>query len=590
MKFQTRRIQNKNLLYIIILLALIIHIRCLNNSFVNLDDPYYLNHEYIKNLNWNNFKLILNPLSNMDRGNYYQPLVFITYSLDYYIWKLNYSGYHLTNLFIFIITLLPLYLFTITFFKNRYISIVTLLLFATHPLHIELVAWISGRPLLLAGLFIFTSLYFFIISSGHLLYKVISVISLFFAILSHPVSCLLPFIILLLYSSPDFSEGKTLLRKIISFLPYILTVMFVETTLFFLHAQKNRAEMITGYTHILTSIKILGKYGEIILWPEKLSAIYPPEIETSFILSMGLFIVLVFSLIYSFIKERRLFFSLLWFFIFYIPVSNLFFIIHPDVPLADRYIYISSYGIFLGFAIVTSRLWEEKIYKIILSTCLILIITVLSLSSYERCGVWKNSLTLWNDSLNKYPELYKAYNGRGLYYTDCEEYEKAISDFNHAIRIKPDYGEAYYNRGKIYKIKGEHNKAIDDFTRAINIYEDCDIHIERGIAFYKTGNYNKAIDDFTHVLNLNPMAIEVYNYRGTVYNIKGEYNKAITDFTMALEINATYPVLYQNRAFSYFKQKEYKKAWEDINKLKEKGYNIDSSFLKDLGKASKSGK
>ncbi len=578
----------KRLLYAIILLVLIIHIKCPGNSFVNLDDPYYLNHDYIKNLNWNNIKLILNPLSNMDRGNYYQPLVFITYSLDYAIWKLNYSGYHLTNLLIFIITLLPLYLFTTTFFKNRYISLVTILLFATHPLHIEPVAWISGRPLLLAGFFIFTALYFFIISSEHISYKVISVISLFLAILSHPVSCLFPFIILLLYSFPDFSSGKTLRYKIISFLPYILTVLLVEITLFFLHAQKNRAEMITGYTHILTSIKVLGKYGEIIFWPVKLSAIYPAKIETSFIISLCLFIFLLYSLIYSFIKEKRLFFSLAWFLTFYIPVSNIFFIIHPDVPVADRYVYLPSYGVFLGFAIMTSRVWEDnkKISKIILSTCLIIIITILSLSSYERCGVWKNSLTLWDDSLEKYPDLYKAFNGRGIYYIDSEEYDMAMNDFNCAIKIKPDYGEAYYNRGKLYKIKGEYNKAIDDFTRAINIYEDFDIYIERGIVFYKTGNYDKAIDDFTYILKYNPQAIEVYNYRGTIYNIKGEYNKAINDFTVALEINGSYPILYQNRAFSYFKQKNYKKAWEDINKLTEKGYNIEGSFLKELEKAS----
>jgi len=577
-----------NLLYFIILLTLIIHINCLNNKFVNLDDPYYLNHEYIRNFSWSTVKNIINPLSNMDRGNYYQPLVFITYSLDYSIWKLNYCGYHMTNLVIFIITLLPLYLVTIKLFKNKYISLVTLLLFAAHPVHIELVAWISGRPLLLAGLFIFTSLYFFIISSEHILYMVISIFSLILAIISHPVSCLFPLIILLLYSFPDFFKGKTLLYKSICFMPYFLTVMIFEITLFSLHAQGNREEMITGYTNIITSIKVLGKYAEIICWPEKLSAIYPAKIETSFILSLCLFIFLVFSLVYSCIKERKLFFSLAWFVIFYIPVSNLFFIIHPDVPVADRYLYIPSYGIFLGFAIVTVRLWEgnKKIYKIILSTCLIIIIGTCSLLSYGRCGVWKNSLTLWNDSLKKYPDLYKAYNGRGLYYIDSEEYDMAISDFNSALSINPYYGEAYYNRGKLYKIKGEYNKAINDFTHAINIYEDRDIYIERGIAFDKIGNYDKAIEDFTYILASNPLAIDVYNYRGTIYNKKGEYNKAIEDFTSALKINSSYAVLYNNRAFSYFMKKEYKKAWGDINKLTEKGYKPDPSFLKSLEKAS----
>jgi len=41
--------------------------------------------------------------------------------------------------------------------------------------------------------------------------------------------------------------------------------------------------------------------------------------------------------------------------------------------------------------------------------------TLLSFMTFHRCKVWKDSITLWSDVINKYPNNFTiAYNNRGL--------------------------------------------------------------------------------------------------------------------------------------------------------------------------------
>jgi len=586
-----------NLLYLIIMLIAIIYSPALNNDFVNLDDPYYINNPYIQYLNLNKLQEIFNPSGNVDKGNYYQPLVLLSYSLDFFLWKLNPAGYHLTSVILFIITLFIVYLITVKLFKNKYIPLMTLLLFAIHPLHVEVVAWFSGRTLLLSGLFCFTALYFFILSLEKRLYIFLSLFFFLCAVMSHPVSSLFSVIILLYFyafSSP--LKEKKILYKSFFVLPFFLIVIGFQAILFFLNAQSNRIVMIKHSDlkeNIFIAVNVLGKYCELLFWPQGLSAIYPVKLENSFLLSILLCFLLIFFLFYFFIRDKKLFFSTAWFVIFYIPVSNLFFIVNPDMLIADRYLYLPSFGFFLAFSILTYKLLEfsrkvkyGKILKAVL--CIILIIMTGSLSylTYERCRVWKNSLTLWNDALKKYPHAYKAYNGRGLYYMNSEEYERAMADFNSALMVNPLYDEGYYNRGKVYSIKGNYDKALDDYTVAINIYEAPEYYNERAKIYYERGEYDRAIIDYSQVLNINPLSAAGYNNRGNVYNKKGEYDKAIDDFNKALRLEPAFHKTYMNRALSYYLKKEYNKSWEDVRKLNELGYKVDPGFLELLKKAS----
>ena len=85
--------------------------------------------------------------------NFYRPLQIISYMFDYWLWKLNPIGYHLTNILLHILTALCLYWLINLIFKQPMLAFLSSVLFVVHPVHTEAVAYISGRADSLALLF-----------------------------------------------------------------------------------------------------------------------------------------------------------------------------------------------------------------------------------------------------------------------------------------------------------------------------------------------------------------------------------------------------------------------------------------------------
>ena len=106
-------------------------------------------------------------------GRYYRPVVSTSYAIDYYLWGLNPSGFHLTNVLINLINSLLVFKFLLLLFgrlsgkiseQNRglskkvfYLSLIGVLIFAVHPVHTEAVSWVSGRTDSLSFTFFITS-------------------------------------------------------------------------------------------------------------------------------------------------------------------------------------------------------------------------------------------------------------------------------------------------------------------------------------------------------------------------------------------------------------------------------------------------
>jgi tetratricopeptide (TPR) repeat protein len=170
--------------------------------------------------------------------------------------------------------------------------------------------------------------------------------------------------------------------------------------------------------------------------------------------------------------------------------------------------------------------------KPILAILLIGIVGTFSFLTWERCQVWKDSISLSNDVLKNYPNVLMAYNNRGTEYLRRGDYDKAISDFNEALRIDPDYEKTHYlydNRGTVYLLKGDYERAIADYDRALRI---------------------------------KPNFALAYHNRGTTYLYKEDFEEAIADFNKALEINPGYAETYFNKALACEKMGHLKEAIE----------------------------
>jgi 4-amino-4-deoxy-L-arabinose transferase-like glycosyltransferase len=128
------------------------------NGFVEWDDWHYITHNaLIKSLSFNNFWIwFTRPLRGL-----YQPLIQFSFALNYAIDGLNPTIFHTTNLLIHTANSVLVFYFIMKLSKNRFVAILSAILFAVHPLHVESVAWATERKDTLYAFFFLAGLIYY---------------------------------------------------------------------------------------------------------------------------------------------------------------------------------------------------------------------------------------------------------------------------------------------------------------------------------------------------------------------------------------------------------------------------------------------
>jgi len=205
--------KTRHIIIFILLLAIAsgIYAASLSNQFV-YDDRYTVaENTYIKDIKFLPllFKTTLMHFQYGKSGQdmFYRPIQGITYMLDYLLWGLDTTGYHITNILWHSIVAFLVYLLTMLLFQRSVMSMLAAVLFIIHPIHTEAVMYISGRADSLVSAFILIYLIYFLkdigrarkttVFSGEFLF---AQCALFAAFLSKEIALIsLPLLLLVFY-------------------------------------------------------------------------------------------------------------------------------------------------------------------------------------------------------------------------------------------------------------------------------------------------------------------------------------------------------------------------------------------------------
>ena len=637
---------------VLIVITLVVFWQVNQYNFINVDDDVYVteNSHIHFGITFDGFCWAF----STTYAEFWHPLTWLSLMLDYQLYGLNAGGYHLTNLILHIMsTLLLFWLFnrmTGATWRSAFLAA----LFALHPLRVESVAWVAERKDVLSAFFWMLTLCLYVYYTEKPVIRRYLLILLSFAcgLMSKPMVVTLPIVMILLdywplgrlqsqkigtnlmmdvvpiYTKQRKQKNKSIkgaLKKNISppndqksseakIAGIIPLWQLREKIPFFIFSAA--FSIITIYAQYNARIKhpsqplgfgianapiFFVTYLEKIFWPHDLALGYPSsdQIPVWQILGATLLILVISTAVIITVKRlQHLFVGWLWYAITILPVIG---IIPIGSPMADRYIYLPSIGIaiMLGWGI-PSLIKSEEIRKKILFPAGIAALAILAVLTWQQCGYWKNSITLfnhtlqvtknnhfahnnrgvaydelgqnqlaiedYNEAIRLKPDLAGTYNNRGVVYNKLGQYQLAIEDYNKAIRLKPDYAKTYNNRGFVYNKLGQYQQAIEDYDEAIRLKPDyAGAYNNRGIAYNMLGQNQLAIEDYNKAIRLKPDYAEAYNNRGNVYNNLGQYQLAIEDYNEAIRLKPDYVNAYLNRGFIYTKIAEYQKAIEDYN-------------------------
>ena len=526
----------------ILMLTCLAYIPVFTNGFTNWDDNIFVtSNELIRSFSFSN---ILNWFTKPFVGQY-QPLVLLSFAVDYSIDGYNPLVFHISNLLLHLVNTFLVFRFIDLLFKNTYIALLTSLLFGIHTLNVESVAWITERKNVLFTFFFLWSLicYLKYLDKNKFKHFLYTLLLFVLALMSKSAAVTLPLVLILI----DYLYKRDQLKKLVIFekLPFFALSLLVGIFTIIAHHQYGALGNATGYPfylRALISAKALIFYFEKLFLPINLSAYYPlPQNLKSIIPVLILGFTLVYTLtalavIISFKKKNVYVLFGLVFFI----INLILFIIPAGVPVltTDRYAYVPFIGLFIivawGIYYLITRYPKLKLLFPVIFAVYVLLLSFLT---FKQSKIWNDSITLWNNVINTTGETSFPLMKRGIAWRHLNDFEKALNDFNASIELNNKYPVVYENRGYIYLLQKDYEKAAMDFRKAVNMDPRSAYSWRNlGLVELNSGNYDQALKSLNQSLEIEPDNAYALKTRGKVYVALGQKDNACIDLHRSVEL------------------------------------------------------
>ncbi|MBU4381061.1 tetratricopeptide repeat protein [Candidatus Parcubacteria bacterium] len=485
---------NKYLIFIFVVAVFATYCNSLGNSFVSDDIPIILG-----NPNLANFSYIFNNLATIISS--------LTYFIIVSLFGKNPTFFRLFNILFHAGNVILIY-FLVKKLHNKKIAVLTSLIFATHPILSESVAWISGGPYPRYSFFFLLSFLLYIYKNKHNNFYTFSIISFFLSLQSNDKA--VPLLAIFVLYEMLFGKLKENWKKVIPyFLMSVLYLLYFTVFSGLFTARVTDLNLGAGQepgrdNPLIQIPTAITEYLKLIFWPQGLT-LYHSELSLSsnqFALRVIAFLVFCALGIWGFIRNRKVFFWLSWFVISLAVTLTPFRI---SWIVAERYVYLGSIGVIVIFSMFVN--WVLGRYKLqgLYWSLLILIVFPLSIRTIIRNADWKSHDTLWLATAKYSPNSPQNHNNLGDYYGRMGDQETAIIEFKKAIELKPNYADAYHNLANTYQQLERFDEAVENYQKAIEFNPGLwQSYQNLGVIYYHQKNFDEALKYFKESLKINP--------------------------------------------------------------------------------------
>lgn len=441
--------------------------------------------------------------SQLVEGGRYRPLSIVSFAIEYEFWGMNPAISHGINVLLFAFTcivflrlLLKISGKTEAQSMFAHWAFWASLLFAVHPIHTEVVANIKGRDEILGMLFALLALYFAIGYTYTQKIKTLIAVPIFFflSLLSKENSITFVAIIPLAFYFFTPAQKKDYLFTIAAVaLPTLLFLVFrnqFTSTNFTASSGEilNNPFLLASSTERFATILLTWFYYlKLLLMPITLSHDYYfnqiPYAQFSnpvVLFSLLVHLAIAFYCFKTFRSKKLLTFAILFYFITFSVVANLFFSV--GILMNERFVFLSSLGfcmalVYFLFQLVTNNTIRLKTLNLLL----IVMCSLYSFKTFSRNFDWKSNLSLLAADVQSSPNSAKAHSTYGgllyeesLKTTDTllqkEMLDEAYEHIQKALTIYPNYSDALQLMGNVlYKHKKDYAAAINAYQKSMEI-------------------------------------------------------------------------------------------------------------------------
>jgi tetratricopeptide (TPR) repeat protein len=528
---------------LIVLLVFLAYLPALRGGFIWDDDAYVTQNPTLHDLGglqrlW--FKVGAVPQ--------YYPVVHTTFWLEYHLWGLNPTGYHLINVLLHAAAAILLWRVLLRLqIPGAWLAAA---LFALHPVEVESVAWITERKNVLSAIFYFAAALAYLRfapwkepggpSRLRWSWYLGALVLFLAALLSKTVTCSLPAALLLVCW---WEKGRIQRGDVMPLLPFFvlgagLGLMTAWIEKYHVGAQGADWSLTLGERCLIAG-RALWFYAGKLAWPVQLTFIYPRwniETEAGW---QWLFPIAAIGVVAGlWLARHRIgkgpLVAVLFFtgtlgpalgFVNVYPMRYSF--------VADHFQYLAGVGL-----IVLAAAGLNRVPRVIPAALVVL----LGALTWQQAGIYRNLETLWRDTLAKNPDCWMAHNNLGPLLRSQGRIEEAMEHYHQALRINPNNAETLNNLGVTLATKGRFDEAIENYRQALEINPNfSDALNNLGAALTAKGRLDEAIENYRKAIQINPNYCDALDNLGTALTIQGRFDGAIENYRKAIQINSNRP-------------------------------------------------
>jgi protein O-mannosyl-transferase len=558
----------------------------LHFNYVGLDDQLYFDTHIRRGWSWAALHWCFATL----RGFMWHPLTWVSHLLDFQFFGMNFGGHHATNVALHILNSVLLFMLLRRMTGALWRSAVVAALFAWHPLHVESVAWLSERKDVLSALFWMLTLWAYVCyaeeskqqraksDSSYRRGAIFYFLALLFFVLglmAKPMLVTLPFVFLLLdwwplnryYSAskplqtsleklssktkppqktplPGKESRSVILPLLIEKIPFFFfTIVFSVVTMFAASSRASSLATIPLSLRLGNSIVTYFIYVAKTIWPENMVVLYPFEFRWPPLQMMATAIFLIVISVAAFLLRKSrpyLLLGWLWYLGILVPVIGLVQV--GAQPMADRYTYIPSIGLFVIFCWGACDLLRSLPYaKVTLGALGCAALLPCLLVSSKQLQYWRNSDTLFTHNLEVAPNNYFAHAAYAGYFYNSRQLDRAIAESKKSIELKPDYAFAHTVLGESLLLQGKTDQAVAQFLLSLQLDPTAlDARLSYGNALLAQDRPADAMQHINAVLSEAPDDPEAHFLRGQALLKEGDLAGAHSEFAIAMSLVKRY--------------------------------------------------
>ena len=556
--------------------AMIAYVPAMRGGFVWNDNSYVHKNRLLSEPTAANLGKIwtIREVSRADGAQYYSsyteqyyPMVFTSFWIEANIWgNQNPTGFHVVNVLLHIANALLVWLIC------RRLGIgwgwLAGAIFALHPMAVESVAWITERKNVLSGLFYLLAMlsYLRFERERRWWFYVAAMLCFVLGLLSKTVVCTLPAVLVVILWAKNKKFVWAELGRLVPFF-----AIGAVLGLFTAYLEKNSvgavgAEwQIAFWQRFIIAGKAVFFYAGKLLWPTKLSFIYP-RWEPSAFSPLGLVwpvaVAVLGAVLWWFREAIGQWAFAVWacFVITLLPALG-FVDVYPFrfSFVADHFAYLGS----IYFVVMCVWLIHAAAERVrgegsetaktptvgAMVVCVLLL--VLGGLTYVQAGSFKDMKTLWEDTTEKNPKAWMAWNNLGEIYVKKKDFIAAGECFKQAIAARANYAVGHCNYGQVLAIQGDFEGAIEHLLLAIKSREGYVLaHLKLANMYAQLRRYELAIAEYETTIRLaekSALGLDERNRRvealiklAGVYAETGRYAKAAEHMERAIELSREY--------------------------------------------------